>query len=554
MGSKKCFSHAICALAAGAFTASAFAGGAPVLQMDINSLTAMVPGGFDGLTQTGPVFLSMDGNSSFAALLINGLSEPGFTGVLSDFQGTVNLENGVVVGGTFHVELASGETYDTAIAIGVGTVDMSVGETGPFTMDGETFSGEFDNLLNGAGHNFGSVDVTPWHENQPDPGSFFMIKLDATEGVVTTDDDVDIEIFVIPGTPPPPNFCKEHEPNDFCETKNTFDVLECPSFQGILEERLVPGPQPDTWLCVVDKFDNIIASDDNGATQQGNGKGSGLWSSDVDNDGHADILIDNGDGTYSLRLVVTGFPDGFDGNCNGFFMNAPHGQIGQFCLSVEYVDVTGATIRTDTYTDEFITGAEAFRLNFTAPAGSTDVHIEIDNTCGRDVVCVDRDFFCYTGLEPLAAYCITQVSGLTFDTCEPTDTVLGWFDKNCNLIRFDDDSGPGAFDDANSGYSELCVVADNNGVITFGVTGHDDFDFDGYSDGSGNTVPHGVCGTYMLQIRRADGSPLDPPVPCASVPESVQNGDINSNGVVDGADLAIILSNWGMPTIAPPQP
>ncbi|RMH23574.1 MAG: hypothetical protein D6693_11300, partial [Planctomycetota bacterium] len=308
--------------------------------------------------------------------------------------------------------------------------------------------------------------------------------------------------------------------------------------------------------------DNVLAQNDNGAMGIGNGKGSGLWAEDIDGDGWADLLTVNGDGTASLRLIVTGFPDGFDGDCNGFFQNAPHGQIGEFTVTVEYVDDSGATLRVDTYVDEFKTGAEAFRLNFTAPSGATNVHIEIDNTTGREQVCVDRDFICFTGLEPLAAYCITVVSGIDED-CQPTDTVLGWFDKNCDLIRFDDDGGPDfpnfkrvgvegdpPVDYSQSGYSELCVVADVNGVITFGVTGKGDFDFDGFNDQTGR--PHGVCGTYLLKLRRADGDPLTPPVACPEqLPEAALMGDINMDGVVDTIDLVTLISNWGMTTIVP---
>ena len=339
------------------------------------------------------------------------------------------------------------------------------------------------------------------------------------------------------------------EYNDLCVGpfgNQTIEILEDGTLvTGKLEKREIEGPQPDTWLCVFDKFGNLIASDDNNS-ETGNGKGSGLWSGDGDGDGWADILTANGDGTYSLRLGVTGFPDGFDGNCNGFFQNAPHGQIGEFCIEIVYQDAGGGDIRTDTYVDEFVSGAEAFRLNFTAPAGSAEVHINIDNTCGREEICYDVDYMCFSNLEPLGAYCITVVGGLDYD-CNPTDTQLCWIDKNCEVIGTDDDSGPAP------GYSSLCVIADVNGNICIAVSGGGDDDCDGWILDD----PHGVCGTYTLKVyKNPDAnqpSEPDSPHPDDTACEEAAMatfGDVNMDGVVDAADLAKLLSNWGMVTIA----
>lgn len=530
MQRRKFFSCALALSACGLATTMA---SGQALQMDINSLTATAPG-WGGLSHTGTVTFSMDGNSNFSSILIDGTNQAAFNGVLMDFQGSIELDNGVVVGGSFQVELTNGEVYSCNIPGGVGDVDAAAGLNGPFTIDTLTNGGTLMSLVGGT--NYGNVDVSLWEMNQPINGSSLTMKLGP--GVGGTDDDVDIDLFLI-AEPPDDMGCKEHEPNDFCEDKQTFVADECEYIQGMLEKREVPGPQPDTWLCVVDKEGDQIASNNDGSTD-GNGKASGLWVGDGDGDGYSDLLVDNGDGTHSLRIIVTGFPDGFDGNCNGFFQNAPHGQIGEFTVCVYYKDAGGMEIRKDTRVEEFVTGAEAFLMNFTAPIGSAEVHIEIDNTTGREKVCLDRDFMCFTGLEPLVGYCITVVSGLDYD-CNPTDTVLGWFDKNCDLIFHDDDSGPGGV-----GYSELCVVADINGVITIGITGQGDWDFDGLDDIT--YEPHGICGTYMLQVRRADGGPMSEPVdPCeALLTEAVANGDLNEDGVVNGMDLATMLNNWGM--------
>lgn len=528
---RKCFSRALALGACGMATTFA---GAQTLQFDVNSLTATAAG-WSGLTHTGTVVLSMDGNSSFNAILIDGSDQPGFNGVLMDFQGMIELDNGVVVGGSFFIELSSGATYTCAVPSGVGDVDTSAGATGPFTVDTLTMGGLFDNLVGGM--TFGNVDVSMWDGFEPLSGSTLTFKLGPNAG--GTDDDVDIDIFIF-GEPGDMMDCKEHEPNDFCEEKQTFVGGECDYIQGMLEKRLVPGPQPDTWLCVVDKNGVQLASNDNGSTQ-GNGKASGVWSDDGDADGWADLLVNNGDGTRSLRLIVTGFPDGFDGNCNGFFQNAPHGQIGEFTVYISYRDAADMEIRVDTYVDEFVTGAEAFRLNFTAPAGSAAVHINIDNTTGREEICYDVDYMCFSGLEPLGAYCITVVGGLDYD-CNPTDTQLCWIDKNCDVIGTDDDSGPAP------GYSQLCVIADVNGNICVSVSGGGDDDCDGWV----LDEPHGVCGTYSIQVRRASDMVAPAQPGCTPEQEAAMalaaQGDLNGDGLVNGDDLSRLLSNWGLAT------
>ena len=362
----------------------------------------------------------------------------------------------------------------------------------------------------------------------------------------------------VPVPQPVPVAFEPAEFNDICVGPFGGQTIEiskdCTLVTGKLEKRYIPGPTPDTWLCVVDKQDNIVAEDDNGARDKGNSKASGIWSTDDDQDGWADILTNNDDGTYSLRLIVTGFPDGFDGNCNGFFQNAPHGQIGEWCLNVEYLDANGGLLRTDNYNDEFVTGAEAFRVNFTAPDLTAEVHVQIDNTCGRIPYCGDVDYMCFSGLIPLESYCITVVGGLDKD-CNPTDTQLCWLNKDCEVIGGDDDSGPAA------GYSELCVIADVNGNICIAVSGGGDANCDGYRDSvaapglGGNPFDtsfyHGVCGTYTLKVAFNGGNVSNGDTTTCQASEAAGRGDINLDGIVDTVDLVTLLSNWGATTIVP---
>jgi len=364
---------------------------------------------------------------------------------------------------------------------------------------------------------------------------------------------------VVAAPPPPPEIPVKFEPaenNDDCVPNGAFDssrVVEVVGsncvINGKLEKRFVPDVQPDTWLCVFDKQDNLIAENDN---RDGDGKGnpwaSAIWSEDGDDDDSvADILVANGDGTYSLRLVVTGFPDGLDGNCNGFFQNAPHGQLGEWEVCIWFGERTGDP--DISYRDEFIEGSEAFRINFTAPATDT-VHVEIDNTVGRKLVRNDRDFFCLTGFAPQEEVFLTVVGGIDMN-CNPTDTQLCWFDKDCNVIASDDNSGPV------EGYSQLFAIADVNGNICIGVSGGGDANCDGAldvvpagsstgddsDDSDDEFVEHGKDGDYTIAVDRAGGAG-----PEGGEAEMIQatSGDLNLDGGVDGRDLGIMLVNWGM--------
>jgi len=425
-------------------------------------------------------------------------------------------------------------------------------ELEPLFSESDANPGQFDQMLSFIGN-----DVTLFT---------FEDRTRDDEGRQPSDEDYTDLAFTIdlelgpPPPPPPPNGNPCFEPeenNDECVgafADQTIDVIgeDCRFIPGKLEKRFDPGLQPDTFLCVFDKQDNIIASNDNRDEEgKGNPWASAIWSVDGDDeDDIADVLVANGDGTYSLRLVVTGYPDGVDGNCNGFFQNAPHGQLGEFELCVRFVDSgepaqEGGSRDPDiVYRDEFRSGSEAFRLNFTAPPAA-EVHIQIDNTVGRVPVCRDRDYMCFTGFDPLEEVFISIVGGLD-ENCEPTDTELCWLDKDCNVIDSDDNSGPV------EGYSQLFTIADTNGNICIKVSGGGDDDCDGFvevegegTDDDGGPVlePHGVCGNYVVKITRA--SEIPPREDEAAAMEQVMGGDLNQDGGVDARDLGILLVNWG---------
>ncbi|RMH23498.1 MAG: hypothetical protein D6693_11470, partial [Planctomycetota bacterium] len=405
-----------------------------------------------------------EGNACTSVFLFTGPDHPageglGIVGNLDPASGGCGaLIDGTPSDGAPTPQLIDGLTYYVAIAAdGRFPVDAEGNRIFDF-FGGVDALGKSPTQQSGPDGPGGSNPVAGWQGLAFSIGAYVAPSIEAVHGVAG-DPGVQFE---------PPEF------NDVCVGPFGAQTLVIPPggafINGKLEERTVPGPAPDTFLCVVDKDGNIIASDDNGAVDKGDGKASGLLSTDADDDGWADILIDNGDGTRSLRLVVTGFPDGFDGDCNGFFQNAPHGQIGEFCVRVRYSNAVlnpllgPGVLREDTYTDEFVTGAEAFMINFTAPNGASRVSIEIDNSCGRIPFCGDVDSMCLSNLTPLEPYCITVVGGQDKD-CFPTDTQLCWLNKDCEVIATDDNSGPA------QGYSELCVIADVNGNICIAVSG-----------------------------------------------------------------------------------
>ncbi|MCB9838312.1 MAG: hypothetical protein H6813_03155 [Phycisphaeraceae bacterium] len=352
-------------------------------------------------------------------------------------------------------------------------------------------------------------------------------------------------------TPTGPDDC---DAPDYCVPFDWTEILipgDCTYINGELEKRVAPHCEPDTYLVCFNKQNVIIDSDDN-SSELGNGWASGLWGSDC--------FVDNGDGTRSLRLGVTGRPDGLDGVFNGLFQNGPHGQLGCFIVYVDFRNAQGGTVgEVLSYEDEFQTGAEAFHINYTIPAEATEVHVNIDNQCGSVEVRCDVDFFKLTNLVPLCDYCIEQIAGLNCE-CRPTDARLGWYDKSCTQILTEGEGG------AVAGYAKMCAVADVNGEINVAVSGEADSDFDGLDDAqqdawydAQNRAPvecpepkpgHGEAGCYTLKVYvtvphtntdGGGGSSGD----TAVMQQALDHGDLNMDGVTNTADLGVLLGNFG---------
>ncbi len=141
----------------------------------------------------------------------------------------------------------------------------------------------------------------------------------------------------------------------------------------------------------------------------------------------------------------------------------------------------------------------------------------------------DVDFFRVVGLLPGATYEATIVAGMNSENAF-TDTMLGWLTDVDVIVATDDNSGP------LRGYSKLAFVADGDGVATLAITGHGDDDFNGSMDGSMSYEEYGFGG-YMLSIRveEVDEMPIE------------RQADLNGDGVVNTADLGMLIGVFGNP-------
>ena len=337
---------------------------------------------------------------------------------------------------------------------------------------------------------------------------------------------------------------------DICIPFDWTEILievDCTYINGELEKREAPHCEPDTYLVCFDKLNEYLDQDDNSSTK-GNGWASGLSGSDC--------FVDNGDGTRSLRLGVTGRPDGLDGVFNGLFQNGPHGQLGGFTVCVDFDNGDSYT-----YVEEFVIGAEAFHINYEVPVAASSVEVNIDNQCGSVEVRCDVDYFKLTNLVPLCDYCIEQIGGLNCE-CTPTDTRLGWFDKSCEQIL---SAGSGGAVDE---YALMCVVADANGEINVAVSGEYDANFNGLHDDLEDAwldaqeeraliecpdpkPGHGEAGCYTLKVyvvgvhEGTDDDNDGDSGEAAIMQEALNFGDLNMDGVTNTADLGILIGNFG---------
>ncbi len=299
--------------------------------------------------------------------------------------------------------------------------------------------------------------------------------------------------------------------NDTFESREVRAISDANCFylSGKLRENRDPGRYPDTYLYMFDKDDNIVCQD-NDSSSKGNGKASACY--DV-------APIPNGDdGNATIRLGITGRPDGVDAMFNGLFFNAPHAQLGEAEVCITYYGSDdprgeeGGILGTDTYLCTFVTGAEAFRVNYVVPQGTVSVDVEIDNTTETFPICNDVDFYQLEGLSAACDYAVTVIGG-TDQNCDPSCAILGWYDKNGGLVSVSGGDQIEFVDEAWPAGAQLSVISDANGRIRLAVSGHLDRNFDGWRDEGDDIVPrtidtpgyepppvHGCCTCYTIKV------------------------------------------------------
>jgi len=160
------------------------------LHLDLNSITVTAGGGFDGETHTGQLSIGMDGDSDVFRIEIDGVDQA-MSAALSGLDGSIWLENGQVVGGSFLVTMSDGASYETVVGSGAGDVGSQHGQG--FMVDGLTGFGGFEELV--AGKDFAGVDVSPWLEPRGGlDGSFLLFGFGPdAQGF---DDDANLELYL----------------------------------------------------------------------------------------------------------------------------------------------------------------------------------------------------------------------------------------------------------------------------------------------------------------------------------------------------------------------
>lgn len=167
------------------------------IQQDINDLPYQFydaggsPSPFGGLTHVGSVDFGFDSFSVHNGVQIQAgagmpfVDQTTFTGVLTDLLITVDLNNGLVTGGSVMIELDGGsDWYSATITDGFVTELLS----GGFTIDINTTGGVF------ADADFAGVDVSPWMSG-PNDGAAILFKIKPSAGGAGY---ADADVFTVP--------------------------------------------------------------------------------------------------------------------------------------------------------------------------------------------------------------------------------------------------------------------------------------------------------------------------------------------------------------------
>jgi len=196
-------------VAAAVFAAGSVASATPVLQMDLNSFSTQAKNSsgasspFGGLSHTGAVNFSLGAgvlNGLFIQSVANGpFANANFAGfTLSNFAGSVILNNGQVTGGSITVTINNNDSYTCNITPGSGAVSTYVG--GGYKIEALTKQGFFNDSQ------FGNVNVNPWFSSQGLSGlfgSFLQFNFNPNANGAASS-DMDLFVDASPLVPLPP--------------------------------------------------------------------------------------------------------------------------------------------------------------------------------------------------------------------------------------------------------------------------------------------------------------------------------------------------------------
>lgn len=180
-----------CALAATAVASSADA--AMIMTLDINSASSTFVGeGAFGVDATGTVTITEDADTTLVGVGVDGVwSVP--TSALESLMGTIELVNGVVVGGSFQVTLMDGSIYSAVVTNSSGDANTQAGQG--FQTDGLTNTGMFSSL---PANSFAGIDVTEFSLPGGVIGSFLHFAFSPNAQGVDVGSDLELYITSIP--------------------------------------------------------------------------------------------------------------------------------------------------------------------------------------------------------------------------------------------------------------------------------------------------------------------------------------------------------------------
>ena len=182
--------HAFAALLVSASLAQADFSGefTAEIQIDLNDLAAEVQSPPFSQFYTGSVVLTNDDDSVLAAVLIDGVTQPS-SGVLREFEATIDFDNGEIAGGHVHVVVDSSagvpETYTAALTPGIGGISLQTGDAFDFLSVGSLTR---DTLA--------GVDVSSWRGAPDLCGSGLAFRLGALYSSGASE-DIDFDLFLL---------------------------------------------------------------------------------------------------------------------------------------------------------------------------------------------------------------------------------------------------------------------------------------------------------------------------------------------------------------------